>query len=126
VLNVELEVVSAVAEDMVVGEIELEGLLVEVAVCRAALEEWLLLPLLLLIVDENEDVEMVDSAEVADAEMWELEVDADVVEESGLITDVESLCEDLEADVDEELVNEPGAEAGTVTVTGGESTLIIE
>ena len=125
-LSIELEVVSTVAEDVVVGEIELEELLVEVGVCRAELEELLPLLLLLLIVDENKDVETVDSDEVADAEVCELVVDVDVVEEVGLIADLESLCEDLEAGVDEELVDELGVEAGTVTVTGGESTLIIE
>lgn len=121
-LSVELEVVSTVAEDVVVGEIGLEELLVEVGVCRAELEELLLL----LPVDENEDVVTAGSDEVADAEVCELVVDVDVVDEVGLIVDLESLCEDLEADVNDELVDEVVAEAEIVTVTGGESTLIIE
>jgi hypothetical protein len=130
VLRVDFEVVLAAARDDVVGKGELKELLIELGVCRAELEELLVrvracraelkkllleavvcraeLDVLLPLIDEDEVVEMVvtGTEEVVEAEVCEVveRSDVEVVEDVGMVADFEeSLCEDWEVDVDEEL-----------------------
>lgn len=121
VLTVDLEDVLTAAGDDVVTSEELEELVTEVEVCKT---ELLLVDILLM---EPEEPVFCDAYDVVEMEVCE-EVEGPVViaDEGGTGADAERvLCEDWEVEV-EELTELVELEAGTVTVTGGELTLIIE